>query len=137
MSSYNPFDDEHPLAYWQSKGESLPHHEKMVARDAAIKWVILESGWKKTRAEMVEIMGIPLTTLDNVYDRLKIRPVLLRKRGARGAYGVRNKPRMTVENAEMIRAELQKGATVKEMAIKYQTSIGTISNIRHNKIYVK
>jgi hypothetical protein len=68
MSSYNPFDDEHPLAYWQSIGHSLTdHHEKMVARNAAIKWVILESGWKKTRVEMVEIMGIPLTTLDNVY----------------------------------------------------------------------
>ena len=135
MSSYNPFDDEHPLAYWQSKGESLPHREKVVARDAAIKWVIVESGWKKTRAEMVEIMGVPRSTLDNVYDRLKIRPVL--QRAARGAYDVRNKSRMTVENAEMIRAELLKGATVKEMAIKYETSVGTISNIRHNKIYVK
>ena len=145
MSSYNPFEEKHPLTYWQSKGQSLEYHERITARNAAIKWVILESGWKKTRAEMVDIMGLPLTTLDNAYEKLKIHPVALRgghnckkpEAKARQAYGVNNRPKMTVEIAEMIRAELLKGATAAEMSIKYTTSAGQISNIRHNKIYVK
>ena len=140
MPSYNPFEEKHPLTYWQSKGHSLQYSERIIARNAAIKWVILESGWKTTRSEMVEIMGLPLSTLDNAYDKLEIHPVVLRKKPeakAREPYGVNNRPKMTVEIAEMIRAELLEGATTKEMCIKYMTSAGQISNIRNNKIYVK
>ena len=139
MSSYNPFEEKHPLTFWQSKGHSLEYGERIIARNAAVKWIILKSGWKKTRVEIAEIMGLPRTTLDYVYEKLEIHPVALQRATAtaRQPYGVNNRPKMTVETAEMIRAELLEGATAKELCIKYMTSAGTISNIRNNKIYVK
>lgn len=133
--SYNPFDDDADLVYYKQFGPSLKPAARRDARHAAIIWCLKQGFMTDAIKEKVGVSSATISAIrkaNNLNVGVRYTPERTKASSEHRTKNAGYTP-MTLERAILLRAE--EPMQLKELAKKYNISVGFCSQVKRNMVY--